>query len=190
MTHEPGSAARPRVRSLSALLSAVLCLALAAALAVLVVRAVAARDTERPPGGGYGSEAERSELLSLTEQFALRMGTYGPEDLDEKGAMPGYRKRVGELLTTKFRTSFEQSVELAEKSVEQAKVEVKAKVNGMGVASVDEDRASTLIAWETTARYGDGEFSDPRQVRSRVSLVKTGGEWLVDDFTPVTGEVQ
>lgn len=186
MTHEPGSAARPGRR----IVVAVLCLALAAALAVLVVRALGARETERPPGGGYGSAAERSELLSLTEQFALRMGTYGPDDLDDKGAMPEYRERVGELLTTKFRTSFEQSVELAEKSVSQAKLEVKAKVNGVGVASVDEDRATMLVAWETTSRYGDGAFSEPRQVRSRVNLVKTGGEWRVDDFTPVTGEGQ
>ena len=185
MTHEPGPAARPGRR----ILLAVLCLALVAALTVLAVRALAARDTDQPAGGGHGTATERAEVLTLTEQFALRMGTYGPADLDDKGAMPGYRERVGELLTTKFRTSFEQSVELAEKAVAQAKVEVKAKVNGVGVVAIGERRATMLVAWETTSRYGKDEFGEPRQVRSRVSLVKVKGEWRVDDFTPVTGEV-
>lgn len=184
MTHEPGTAARPGRR----ILLSALCLALVAALTVLAVRALAARDTEEPAGGGHGTAAERSELLTLTEQFALRMGTYGPADLDDKGAMPDYRERVGEMLTTKFRTSFDQSVELAEKAVAQAKLEVKAKVNGVGVVEVGDRRATMLVAWETTSRYGKDEFGDPRQVRSRVNLVKVKGEWRVDDFTPVTGE--
>ncbi len=185
MKHEPGTAARPG----RWLVLVVLCLALAAALGVLAFRALDSRETERAPGGGYGTAAERSDVMTVAEQFALRMGTYGPKGLDAKGTLPDYRKGVGELLTAKFRTSFEQQVELAEKSVSQAKLDVKAKVNAVGVASVDGDRATALVAWEITSRYGDDQFGDPRQTRSRISLVKVKGHWLVDDFEPVTGEV-
>lgn len=186
MTHEPGSAARPQRR----LIVAVLCLALAAALAVLVVLALAARDTERPPGGGYGSAAERNDVLAVTEQFALRTQSYGPKDLDAKGKLTAYADRVEDLLTTKFRADFEQGILLAEATVAQAKLEVKSSVNSVGVVSIDGDHATALVAWETTSRYGDAEFGDSRQVRSKIDLVKVKGDWLVDDFEPVTGEIK
>jgi Mce-associated membrane protein len=186
MTLEPGSAARPGRR----ILFAVLCLALVAAVTVLVVRTLGARDTERPAGGGYGTAAERNDVITVTEQFALRTQTYGPKDLDDKGKLTAYADRVGELLTTKFRSDFQQGVQLAEAAVVQTKVEVKAKVNAVGVASLTGDRATAFVAWETTSRYGKTEFSDPRQIRSKVDLVKVKGKWLVDGFEPVTGEAQ
>jgi Mce-associated membrane protein len=186
MTHEPGSAARPGRR----VLLVVLCLALAASIGFLVVRVVANLETQRPPGGGYGATVERADVARVAEQFALRMGTYGPKDLDSKGGLPAYRKRVGELLTAKFRASFDDQVELAEQTVAQAKLEVKATVNAVGVASLDGDRATALVAWEISSRYDKDEFADPRQTRSRITLVKIKDKWLVDDFVPVTGEIQ
>jgi Mce-associated membrane protein len=183
MTHEPGTAARPARRVLLVALS----LLLAAALALLVVRTLQQRDVETPAGGGYGTAAERSRIDEVAEQFALNVGTYGPVDLKD-GTMPAYRKRVGTLLTTKFRATFEEQVKAVEAIVAQAKLQVKAKVNAVGVASVDDDRATAFVAWETTGRYGKGGYGEPRQTRSKVTLVRVKGEWRVDDFTPVTGE--
>src|SRR5689334_17452947 len=83
---------------------------------------------------------------------------------------------------------FEEQVKAVEAIVAQSKLQVKAKVNAVGVASVDGDRATAFVAWETSGRYGDGGYGDPRQTRSKVMLVRVKGEWRVDDFTPVTGE--
>lgn len=183
MTHEPGSAARPGRR----VLLVVLCLLLAASLALLVVRTLQHRDAQTPPGGGYGTSAERTAIGEVAEQFALNVGTYGPDDLKD-GAMPDYRRRVGTLLTTKFRATFEEQVKAVEAIVAQSKLQVKAKVNAVGVASVDGDRATAFVAWETTGRYDKGGYGDPRQTRSKVAMLRVKGEWRVDDFTPVTGE--
>lgn len=182
MTHEPGTAVSRGRRWL--LLG--LCLALAAALTAFVIVTVAAW-TEDPPANGYGSAAERAQIGEVAEQFALNVGTYGPDDLKD-GTMPDYQRRVGTLLTTKFRATFEEQVKAVEAIVAQSKLQVKAKVNAVGVASVDGDRATAFVAWETTGRYDKGGYGDPRQTRSKVELVRTKGEWRVDDFTPVTGE--
>jgi hypothetical protein len=183
MTHEPGTAARPARRALLVVLS----LLLAAALALLVVRALQSREVEAPAGGGYGTAAERAHIDEVAEQFALNVGTYGPDDVKD-GQMPDYRRRVGSLLTTKFRATFDEQVKAVEAIVAQSKLEVKAKVNAVGVATVDDDHATAFVAWESTSRYGKGGYGDPRQTRSKVSLVKVKGEWRVDDFAPVTGE--
>lgn len=182
MTHEPGTAA-PRGRRGLLL---VLCLALAAALAAFAIVTVAAW-TEDPPASGYGSAAERAQIDGVAEQFALNVGTYGPSDLKD-GTMPDYRRRVGSLLTTKFRATFEEQVKAVEAIVAQSKLQVKAKINAVGVAAVDGDRATAFVAWETSGRYDKAAYGDPRQTRSKVTLVRVKGEWRVDDFTPVTGE--
>ena len=183
MTHEPGTAARPGRRVLLVVLS----LLLAASLALLVVRTLQHRDVEQPAGGGYGTSTERARIGEVAEQFALNVGTYGPADLKD-GTMPDYRRRVGTLLTTKFRSTFEEQVKAVEAIVAQSKLQVKAKVNAVGVASVDGDRAAAFVAWETTGRYDKAAYGEPRQTRSKVALVRVKGEWRVDDFTPVTGE--
>lgn len=186
MTHEPGTVARPAGRRA---LLVVLSLLLAAALALLVVRTLQHRDTEAPAGGGYGTSAERAQIDDVAEQFALNVGTYGPTDL-KNDTMPDYRRRVGSLLTTKFRATFEEQVKAVEAIVAQSKLQVKAKVNAVGVAAVDGDRATAFVAWETSGRYGKAAYGEPRQTRSKVTLVRVKGEWRVDDFTPVAGEAK
>ena len=52
--------------------------------------------------------------MAQTEQFMLRMGTFGPDLLDESGGMPEYRERVKEVITPKFSTSFDQEAATAE----------------------------------------------------------------------------
>lgn len=183
MTHEPGTAARPARRALLVVLS----LLLAAALALLVVRTLQNRDVESPAGGGYGTASERADIEDVAEQFALNVGTYGPADLKD-GKLPDYQRRVGSLLTTKFRATFDETLPAAVAMVAQGKVQVKAKVNAVGVASVDGDRATAFVAWETTSRQGKQAFGEPRQTRSKVALARVKGEWRVDDFTPVAGE--
>jgi len=59
---------------------------------------------------------------------------------------------------------------------------------------MDADSATALVAGAFVNSYpGSGKRADerietdPAPFRVRVSLVKVSGEWLVDDFTPVTG---
>ena len=73
----------------------------------------------------------------------------------------------------------------------QAGVSRTAEVFSTGVATIDADSATALVAGTFTDSYPDqpGELQpqEPVPFRIQVTLVKTDGEWLVDDFTPVTG---
>lgn len=138
--------------------------------------------------------AQREEIMDVASQFMLRVNSYGPEDLAEDGTMPGYRERVGELITPAFRADFESQVGTAEQTVAQAQVGRSAEVYGTGVATMDADSATALVAGAFTNTYpgngrraGERIDTPPSAFRVRVSLVKVDGEWLVDDFAPVTG---
>ena len=138
-------------------------------------------------------QAEREQVMAQTEQFMLRMGTFGP-DLLEGEQMPEYRERVTEVITPKFRTSFEESVATAEQLVAQAGVSREAEVFSTGVVTLDSDSATTLVAGTFTDTYrtrqGQEQEQQPVPFRIELDLVRTDGEWLVDDFTPVTGGSQ
>ena len=139
-----------------------------------------------------GSLPER--VLDVTSQFMLRLNTYGPDDLAEDGTMPDYRERVSELITASFRADFETQVGTAEQTVAQASLGRECEIYGVGVSAMDADSASALVAGAFVNSYpGSGKRSDerietdPAPFRVRVDLVKVEGEWLVDDFAPVTG---
>ena len=140
-------------------------------------------------------QAERDRVRSQTEQFMLRMGTFGPDLLDDQGGMPEYRERVTEVITPKFATSFEKEVGTAEQLVSQAGVSREAEVFATGVSVMDADSATALVAGSFTDTYAQPGKAEPAALepvpfRIEVTLVKTDGEWLVDDFTPVTGAEQ
>jgi Mce-associated membrane protein len=137
---------------------------------------------------GTGQDDVRDEVRNRTEQFVLRMGTYGPDLLDDKSEMPEYRKRVKELITTKFATSFDEEVTVAEQTVAQVGLVRKAAVFAVGVATLEDDTATALVAGAFTDRFGKGAAGEPRQFRWQVSLVLVDGEWRIDDYVPVTGE--
>jgi hypothetical protein len=139
-------------------------------------------------GDGDDVQASREEVMAQTEQFMLRMGTYGPDLLDDQGAMPTYRDRVTEVITDKFAASFEKEAGTAEQLVAQAGVARQADVFATGVSSIDQDSARTLVAGTFSDAYevkGKTVDQEPIPFRIEVSLVKVDGEWLVDDFEPV-----
>ena len=176
---------RSRLRSLIAGFLALLVLASGATLFwLLSQRTGEAADLQR----------ERERAMSVARSFVLRVNTYGPEFLAEDGTMPDYRERVGELITPAFRADFEQQVGTAELTVAQAELGRACEVYGAGVSGMDADSATALVAGAFVNSYpGSGKRADerietdPAPFRVRVSLVKVSGEWLVDDFTPVTG---
>jgi hypothetical protein len=133
--------------------------------------------------------AEIEQVRQQTEQFLLRMGNYGPE-LVQDGKMPEYRTRVDAVITPKLATSFDDSVNIAEQQAAQG-VGRTAEVFGVGVSSIDPDSAVALIAGSFTPSFPDKKGKsvqgEPVPFRLEVTLVKTGGKWLVDNFAPVTG---
>lgn len=138
--------------------------------------------------------AERERVMDVASQFMLRVNSYGPDDLAEDGTMPEYRERVGELITPAFRADFDTQVGTAEQTVAQAQLGRECEVFGTGVSTLDADSATALVAGAFTNTYpGNGRRADervssePAPFRVRISLVKVAGEWLVDDFAPVTG---
>lgn len=161
-------------------------------LVVVIVVATAVASFLLVPRSGDDSgdtQASREEVMAQTEQFMLRLGTYGPELLDDKGAMPDYREKVKEVITPKFAASFEDEAGTAEQLVAQAGVSRVPDVFATGVASIDEDSAKTLVAGSFSDTYAvDGKKikQEPIPFRIEVSLVKIDGTWLVDDFSPVS----
>jgi Mce-associated membrane protein len=142
-------------------------------------------------GGAGELQAERDQVVSRTRQFMLWMGTYGPDQL-ENGKLPEYRELVTEVITPKFATSFDKSVTTAEQIVAQAGVSREAEVFSAGVSTIDADSATALVAGTFTDSYPTGKSGElkeqePVPFRIEIDLVKTEGEWLVDDFAPVTG---
>jgi hypothetical protein len=140
---------------------------------------------------GDDVQSSREEVMSQTEQFMLRMGTYGPDLLDEHGAMPEYRSRVTDVITDKFAASFDSEAGTAEQLVAQAGVTRVADVFSTGVSSIDQDSARALVAGTFSDSYevkGKTVDQEPIPFRIEVSLVAVDGEWLVDDFDPVSGD--
>jgi Mce-associated membrane protein len=160
-------------------------------LALLVAAGVLAWILLARGGDGDDVQSSREEVMAQTEQFMLRMGTYGPDLLDEKGGMPEYRERVTDVITDKFAASFEKEAGTAEQLVAQAGVTRAADVFATGVSSIDQDSARALVAGTFSDSYevkGETVEQEPIPFRIEVSLVKVEGEWLVDDFDPVSSD--
>lgn len=136
-------------------------------------------------------QADRERVMAVAQEFVTRFSTYGPDDLDEQGRMPGYVERVGEYLTPKYSVTFEQQVVVLEQIVEQQQSSGSAEVYGTGVASLDDDKARVLVAGVATTSVPDPKRPQrlvpvgEEPFRFEVALVRTGGEWLVDEHGPV-----
>jgi hypothetical protein len=139
--------------------------------------------------GDDDAQAGREEVMAQTEQFMLRMGTYGPDLLDDQGAMPEYRDRVKAVITPKFAASFDKEAGAAEQLVAQAGVARSADVFATAVSTLDADSAQALVAGAFKDSFTRGKKrvdQEPIPFRIEVSLVKVDGKWLVDDFDPVS----
>jgi hypothetical protein len=136
-------------------------------------------------------QSDREAAMAATEQFVLRVNTYGPKLLDADGQMPEYRSRVKAVITPKFAASFDKSVSVAEQSVKSYGLDRTCAVFATGVEVIDSDSAQVLVAGSIsqTVRNRTGRrvpTGEPSPFRLRVSLDRIDGSWLVDDYQPVT----
>ena len=141
-------------------------------------------------------QSEREAVMSRTDQFVLRVNTFGPDDVDAQGKLSDYQQQVTEVITPKFATDFEsEGLPLAEQLVSTAGYARTAKILGTGVESVDDDSATAIVAATLDTSYPDPKHPDDATKRLRgdtdvlrwvVDLVKVDGSWLVDKYTTVT----
>jgi Mce-associated membrane protein len=191
-----GSDPRPTSHSLRLTLLVVLLTLLVGSVAAVgylaATRPVSALGVD---GDQDALQSQRESVMAQAEQFMLRINTYGP-DLLEGDTMPKYRELVEEVITPKFATDFEKNAPLAEATVKQAGVGRSAEVYSTGVSAIDDDSATALVAGSFTQSYPSSPGSEdrvetePAPFRVQVSLVKIKGTWLVDDFTPLTGDAE
>ena len=182
-----GARLTPRVR---VAIAAALALVVIVCVALLVWLSVAGRASA---DGGLELPDEREQAMSLTDQFVKRLGTYSPDMVDDSGQMPDYREQVREVITPKFAADFDKQVATAEQLVAQGGITRTADVFATAVSSIDDDSARVLVAGAFTDSYEQGTGKKARTVdqeplpfRFTVDLVMIEGEWLVDDFSPVS----
>ena len=123
------------------------------------------------------SDTDRKQATAVAEQFALRMDNVDGTKFD------AYTKSVNEMLSTKAKTKNAKVFDVMKKSYEAAKVKGTGKVLLSGVADIDSDSATVLVAHDASVTTSQGDIQ--HHYRWTVSLVKVGGKWLVDDFNPV-----
>jgi hypothetical protein len=179
------AASAPRAAAFRFVLTAVLAVGLVAALAwVGVLRS-------HRTGAAADVQAEREAVMSTTQQFVMRVNTYGPSLLNSQRQMPAYRARVSSVITPKFAVSFDQTVPVAEQSVKNYGIQRTCAVYSTGVEVVDSDSAQVLVAGSISqsARNAKGKqvsTGEPAPFRLRVTLDRIDGHWLVDDYEPVS----
>jgi Mce-associated membrane protein len=137
-------------------------------------------------------QAEREAAMATTQQFVMRVNTYGPSLLDSQGQMPEYRSLVKAVITPRFAASFDQTVPVAEQSVKSYGLTRTCAVFSTGVEVIDSDSAQVLVAGSISQSVKNRKgkrvsVGAPAPCRLRVSLDRIDGTWLVDDYQPVTG---
>ncbi len=158
-----GARLTPRVR---VAIAAALALVVAVCVALLIWMSLGGRASA---DGGLDLPDEREQVMSLTDQFVKRLGTYSPDMLDDSGQMPDYRDQVREVITPKFAADFDKEVATAEQLVAQGGITRTADVFATAVSSIDDDSARVLVAGAFTDSYeqGDGRRRPRPSTRSR-----------------------
>lgn len=129
-------------------------------------------------GQPIASDAERHQAVAVAEQFCLRMDAVDASDPD------GYQKRVSELLTTKQKAKFESQFSQFKNLGLDPKLKGKGTILASGLSDIDQDSATVLVAHDSSVTDSTG--TNERHYRWTVALRKVHGDWLVDDFTPVS----
>lgn len=124
------------------------------------------------------SDTERHEVVGVAEQFCLRVDAFNGDDPD------AYRKLVTQMLTTKYKKSFDTEFAAIQQLGIQKGQTGKGTVVASGISDMDDDSATVLVVHDNTITSSAG--TTQRHSRWTVELDKVDGKWLVDDFTPVS----
>ena len=124
------------------------------------------------------SDAERAKVKAVAEQFCLRM-----DDVDASNP-EAYTKKIKAMLTTKLKAAFDEQFGAVQRLETDKTVKGVGTILASGVADIDPDSATVLVAHDTTVTSKDGNLQ--RHARWTVSLRKVDGRWLVDNWTPAS----
>lgn len=145
-----------------------------AALVALVVQLIVVRPDYL---AAEDLDADRGEVVQAAEQFTVLANTFDAKNVD------AMKSQIMPLLTTKFRGSFEKTVDELLTQVSSLNLTSKGQVLQSAVASLDTDSARVLVVADARAESDLGARA--RHFRWQVDLVKVDGTWLVDNFSPV-----
>jgi hypothetical protein len=164
-----GWSARPLVvRVLAGLFALGLVLALVGALVLPRV------------GGGGDDQAEREQVASRANDFAVAYNTYDVAQLAD------YQKRLKGLLTPSYDKQFVEITNAVFGALETKQQKSgDAKVQGVAIDSIDQDSATAIVAVDASITNTDNAAAVKRFFRWKVSFTKTKGEWLVSNFESV-----
>jgi len=124
------------------------------------------------------SDSERAKVKAVAEQFCLRMDNVDASDPDS------YTQKVKELLTTKEKAAFDQQFDAVLKLETDKTVKGVGTVLASGIADIDSDSATVLVAHDTVVTSSSGTVQ--RHARWTVTLRHVNGRWLVDNWNPAS----
>lgn len=130
--------------------------------------------------GGGDDTAERNQVVSRANDFAVAYNTYDVADLAD------YQKRLKGLLTPAYNEQFVEITKAVFEALETKKQSSGgAKVLGVAVDTIDDDSASAIVAVDASITNTDNEAAVERRFRWKITFSKTKGEWLVSNFESV-----
>lgn len=118
--------------------------------------------------------AQRQEALVAGRTFFVEANKFSVADLVE------YTERVEPLLTPDFATSFNDATDKILGQLKRTKLASRARYVVGAIESIDADSAAVLVAGN--ARSTSTVVERVSFPRWRVSLVKDGESWLVDNY--------
>lgn len=142
---------------------------------ILVVAALLAFSAER----GLAWQEERSRVSD--EKAASAAATAEVEGLiDISGSTSeADMDRLLEGATAGFRSELEAQAERLKKALSDNAVKATGEAVSTGVAKLDDDRATVIVAAVGTVANKKTKAAEPRNYRLQVDLQKTDGTWLV-----------
>jgi len=130
------------------------------------------------PQSAHGQDA-----MNAARKYVATVMTYDVKDYGDLD------RRIREVSTTDFAEKFIESSAAARKGNSAAGASSKATAPAAGLISLSADRAEVLVSLDQTitapeiaAELPDGHLY---QSRVKVTLVRDGDRWLLDDFTVV-----
>ena len=162
---------------------AVVCaLLLVASLGVLVWALDRNRDTDEAQDAAVqeavassADAAQREAALEAARNFFVAANNFSVE------ALPAYNERVSPLLTPEFAKQFNDATDKILGQLKETKLKARGRYVVGAVQTIDADSAAVLVAGN--ARSTSVVMRRIYYPRWRVSLVKDGEAWLVEDYT-------
>src|SRR3546814_85874 len=124
--------------------------------------------------GDEGPQADRDAVMLRSQEYVLAAATVGPDDLDDKGELTTYSKRVFPLISTARKPVFEKGLTSLSEQITVSGYRSTTKVNRVGVESLSEDSAVALVDLEQSLATKD-ESLGTMAGQWRGQLVQGGG---------------